>query len=557
VPVDPSTVELVQRVTGHRLEDPVDLPPTVGLRSVAAIKGGSFSQNRCKEDGLFVMWCKRSGFKKFLERPAYRVGCTSNTLALWAEVEKYNKPIVRPTPIVMNFAHSAVASVTTKIAGCYLEDGVLLDLLTPLQAAEMMNQNTSPGYPWREKHHKKHALLGDPEASSILWGRVAWIWDSLKRPVTGFRHVWFAFLKEELRPVEKLQCFPPKIRSICGAPFDLSIVGNQICGDFNKQFYLCCEKPGFGSCVGVTPFHGGWNRLWTAMFANPVWPRGNGASLDVKQWDRSFSPALFEMVLMVRKGVTDLAGSRDAAAAARLLPNLYRDVICSLIAVPDRYGTRLVSKEAGMPSGWIGTTPDNTLGHIIVITSYLFSIGLAGAIGREVEFKLYGDDNLLAWADSVDHLIVAEDLKGWYANWGFDLHDVVIARGDDCQRLVFLGGTFGVCPRSGIRVYVPSEPQKGFDSMRFKFKSVDSSFERACAIRCLHFYNDEIYHLATQYAAHLLREGLVSQGLRFNFLSEAAIFHIHTGTEGGDLEGDGPLNATIFAHLEQIIRTEF
>jgi len=528
-----------------------DIPPNVGLLPVASVQGGSFVRNRCVEDVLFVSWCGRNGYKGMLHSVEFAVGDTSNRDSLWAEVELYNQPTFVPSGVVNMHAQTALALVTTRIANAYLCDGVQLGLLTPLEAAEMMNQNTSPGFPWKLKHQKKQALLDDPNTAPLLWERVAWVWENLKKPATQFRHVWFSFLKEELRPLKKLRCVPPRIRSICGAPFDLSIVGNQICGDFNKVFYTCAEKPGFGSCVGVTPFHGGWDRLWTVMFDNPAWPRSNGASVDAEKWDRKFCPLLFRFVQLLRIGVCDLVGTSELAAASRLLPNLYTDVINSLIAVPCGSSTNFVAKETGMPSGWVGTTPDNTLGHIIVITSWLVSIGLKGEIGRRVEFKLYGDDNLIAWSDEVDHLITAEGLRDWYAAWGFKLHDVVIKRGAERQSLVFLGGSFGICPRSGTRVYVPSEPQKGFDSMRFKFKSRDSSFERACAIRCLHFYNDDIYRVATGYARHLLVEGLVSRQLAPNFLSEAAILHIHTGTESGYLESDGSLNSSIPLDFEQ------
>jgi len=494
---------------------------------------------------VFVRWCAQTVFKSFLRKAAYGVGNTANRDSLWAEVEKYNQPVFEPSRSVKMFAQTALAILISRVSSAYLSDGVQLELLSPQEAVEMMNLNTSPGFPWRAKHHKKIGLLSDPVMSKLLFERVDWVWKNLKKPALAFRHVWFSFLKEELRPLEKLRCLPPKIRSICGAPFDLSIVGNQICGHFNKVFYKCCEKPGFGSCVGVTPFHGGWDRLWVSMFENPEFPRPNAASVDAAQWDRKYCRHLFDLVIALRVGVTDLVGTDELSEATRLLSSLYSDVINLCIAVPSSSVTNLVAKRAGMPSGWIGTTSDNTLGHIIVVVSFLISIGLKDEIGRAVEFKLYGDDNLIAWSDSVDHLISADKLKSWYAQWGFVLHDVTIVRGSALRDLVFLGGKFGVCPMSGTRVYVPSDPQKGFDSMRFKFKSMDSAFERACAIRCLHFYNDAIYQVATKYAAHLLREGLVSRGLASNFLSEAQLLHIHTGTECGYLEGDGPLNSPI------------
>jgi len=516
------------------------------------VPGGNFSNNRVKEDARFTLWLGQNGYGKWVEKEKYAVGDIRNRRSLWAEVNKYHKQYTAPPPFVQAAGETAVSFCATMQIRCFLRNQVKLDVLSPLGALLKMNNNTSPGFPWRVKFQTKKDLVNDVTGSALLWDRVSDLSNKFSDDF-GFKHCFYSFLKEELRPLEKLNSVPPKIRSISGAPVDMCIVGNTMCGMYNDAFYSCHNQAGFGSVVGVSPFHGGWDRLHAMHFRDPYYVRTFAVSLDVSQWDRSFSPYLFQCVLRIRKAVTDEVGTDELKRLVNSgLSALYRDVVNSLVAVPDSATTVLVEMLGGMKSGWINTTTDNTIGHYIVLVSLLAHHDALHTVGKEFMFSLYGDDNFSSWTALLRDLLTAPRLIAWYALWGFTLHEARVLEGEECNKLDFLGGRFGICKTTHTRVYVPADPQKAIDSMRFKFKNLDGAFERACALRCLHFYNPEVYEIATKYAQELFN--MVIVGLQANYLSREAIMHVHTG-----FEGDGPLNfvLTIPDRLQQHLRDLF
>jgi len=396
-----------------------------------------------------------------------------------------------------------------------------------------MDLSKSPGYPWRKFAPSKLELL-DTDAASLLWERVEELWLSLREGHTEANALWYAFLKEELRPLEKLVRAVPAIRSISGAPVDLSIVGNQLCHDFNEMFYTFHQESQFGSVVGLSPFHGGWDRLCRQHWHDPRFTRESSASIDVTQWDRSFSPYLFNLVVQVRRVICLEHGSEELREAVQVLPNLYKDVVGSAVVVPLRRAAEVVLLTAGMKSGWVNTTTDNTLGHMLVLLTFMFHEGIADEIGRGVCFSLYGDDNLLSWSSSLDHIFVPERIEAWYRTWGFETHGVHISRGLDRYNQVFLGGSFGVCPQTGTFVYKPEFGQKAIDSVRFRFRDFNTAFQRVCSLRVLHYYNEETFGVLDRYAKHLTRKQLVSRELHPNYLDGPSIVALHTGREGSD-----------------------
>lgn len=452
--------------------------------------------------------------------------------SLLAEIRKYDRQYVVPTGDIQRHVQSAMLHVCRTWSWLSLSSGDNLVLLDPKSALESMDMSKSPGYPWRSMARSKDDLM--LVAPSILWKRVDAIWSALRAESDEVNGLWFSFLKEELRPLEKLHRPVPAIRSISGGPVDLSIVGNQLCHDFNERFYTFSEECTFGSVVGISPFHGGWDRLCRRHWHDPSHPRMNSASIDITQWDRSFSPYLFSVVVEVRRLISVMHGDEALRDAAQVLPCLYKDVVQSAVVVPLRECAKVVLLRAGMKSGWVNTTTDNTLGHIIVLLTFMFYHGLADEIGRGVCFSLYGDDNLLSWSDEFDSLFTPARIEDWYRQWGFETHGVLIARGPDRYKQVFLGGSFAICPKTGTYVYKPEFGQKAIDAVRYGFKDHNVAFQRVCSLRALHYYNEDTYRVLDGYARFLAREQLVSRELLPNYLDDYSIVALHTGRESSD-----------------------
>lgn len=502
------------------------------LRVIATLSTRSYPRAKHSVDFAFERYLREIGRADLLT-PSFANSPVSRTDSLVQEIAKYDREYVYPSIDVRRYVYTSMLRVVCRFTQLHLFEGrEKLQFISPMDALLSMNLDTSPGYPWSQVAQSKRELIDGPDRE-YLFQRVEEIWRS-QDDTDGVQNLFFAFLKDELRPIEKIRQRIPVIRSISGAPVDLSICGNQLSHDINESFYRNHAFPDFGSVVGSTPYYGGWDRIATSHFGDPEFPRNRGTSIDVSGWDRSYSPYLFEIVVRLRQMFINSVGSDELKSRAHYLATLYRDVVNSAVVVQTPSFAEIVMLVAGMKSGWVNTTTDNTLGHMIVLISFLFSKGLQEEIGRGVLFSLYGDDNLLSWNERYDNVFTEEALKSWYAAWGFTLHGVGIARDGGCYDLVFLGGSFALCPMTGMRVYRPEYGQKAIDSVRYKYRDIDTCFQRVNALRILHFYNDETYVILDGYAHELMRGGMVSKDILKSYLDGNSIAAIHTGRESGD-----------------------
>ena len=496
----------------------------------------SYVRSKSREDSTFVEYLHEVGASDLLSTTEFRLSDVGRTDSLLAEIAKYDRAYVEPPGSVRRHVHSALLHVcrTWSYLSLAHPSTSVLRLLSPEEALGTMDGSKSPGYPWRKFAPSKDMLMAIPECTSQVWSRVGAIWRALRSRSLQIESLWYSFLKEELRPLEKLDRSIPAVRSISGAPVDLAIVGNQLSHDFNEALYAFHCEPAFGSVVGMSPFHGGWDQLARMHWLDPRFPRQNSASIDVTQWDRSFSPYLFTLVVQVRRAICMYHGDSGMVSAAEVLERLYDEVSTSAVVVPLRRACKVVMLAAGMKSGWVNTTTDNTLGHMIVLISYMFHVGIADQIGKGVLFSLYGDDNLISWSDELAGYFEGTRLEEWYRSWGFETHGIVVVRGSARFDQVFLGGRFHVCPVTGTYVYHPESGQKAIDSVRYKYRDHDTSFQRVCSLRVLHYYNAETFALLDGYAKYLVKEQLVSHDLLPNYLDGPSIVALHTGRESSD-----------------------
>jgi len=521
------------RAAGDTFVPTSELFEGTNLPVLGSLQVRNFASSKSREDDDFVAYLGEVGRLDLLEALEFRLSDVSRHDSLVAEIAKYDREYKDPPELVRYYSEQALLYVCDLWAQLTV-DRDPLKLLSPEEALSGMDLTKSPGYPWRLLGSSKADLLASKHAP-LLWERVTAIWKNLKGlgGVT-IDALWYSFLKEELRPLVKLDREVPAIRSISGAPVDLAIVGNQLCHDFNEVFYTLCEEPRFGSVVGISPFCGGWDQLARLHWCDPRNPRMNSASIDVTQWDRSFSPYLFDLVVQVRGMISMAQGTQELRAACSLLGPLYKEVTSSAVVVPLRRAAQVVLLTAGMKSGWVNTTTDNTLGHLLVLVAFIYQEGVAEEIGRGVVFSLYGDDNLLSWGEHLRHVFTAEKLERWYRCWGFETHGVHIVCGEERFNQVFLGGRFARCPLTSTYVYCPESGQKAVDSIRFKFRDHNTAFQRVCSLRILHYYNRETFALLDGYARYLTRKQLVSRELWPNYLSDQMIVALHTGRESSD-----------------------
>lgn len=528
------SLEGLTRAAGDTITYVSDFLSGTTIPVIAKLASNSFAKSKSREDPLFLEYLELNGREDVLVSAQFGLAQIGRADSLLAEITKYDRQYVIPSGPIRASAESSLLHVCRVWTWVFLDSGrEALRLLSPVEALESMDGSKSAGFPWRLFEASKDALMCSRHSHFVM-SRVEHLWSVLDAPLSRIEALWYSFLKEELRPLEKLNRRVPAVRSISGAPVDLSIVGNQLCHDFNEAFYAFYCKPEFGSVVGISPFHGGWDRLARLHWHDGGHVRNNSASIDVTQWDRSFSPYLFDLVVRLRVMIANETASQELRGFSSQLHNLYTEVVNSAVVIPGRSGSEVALLSGGMKSGWVNTTTDNTLGHMIVLFAFAFHHGIAAEIGRGFVFSLYGDDNLVSWSDALDGIFQPSILESWYRSWGFETHGVNVTRGEARYSQVFLGGSFAVCPVTLTYVYCPESGQKAFDSVRYKYRDDNTAFQRVCALRVLHYYNTETYGLLDGYAKYLLLNGEVSKDLLPNYLGGQVIRALHTGRESGD-----------------------
>lgn len=453
------------------------------------------------------------------------------------ELSKYARP--QPLDPPLEFVNAAVVEITQRLMTGFLQSGVsTLPAIDINEALGAIDLTTSPGFPWNLKYGSKEALVKSDDLDLFL-DRFMEVWDmSPSWHKEDINVLWYAFLKEELRTVEKATADPPVVRSISASPFELTVALAMECTTFNEAFYGLCENPIFPSIVGLSYFNGGWNRIWLQCTA---FGRMLVAIIDAMRWDRSFPNVGKDVVVTVRKNmIWEMDRDNYEERIARII-GFYLSIMCAHVVVPVGFERFLVRIVIGMLSGWGNTTVDNTIFHVVVLFTLLLSLNLMGTYGTGVIAVLYGDDNALFVTPEIARVLTPEVIRAWYARWGIECHPfryVSVTATDDYD---LLGGRFYYDEVSGYRVYQPADPQKGIDAMRFKSTGDDSkAYVRACAIRTLHFYNADVCKVATDYARSL--EDRVPATLRSNYLTDATIRALNTGHEcGNGVEVDAPL----------------
>ncbi len=524
-------------------------PPHVtsyaGLDVVGSIPGSYLPRGRYREDKVFAARLPTTAFAA----PRYLVSRPNRLDSLQAELAEYNAP----QPLLTAAADSALRSAEVTAVQVLLnawnisDPSRTLQICEPQDVAARLDGSTSAGFPWNLKYTSKNQLLSSDGAEEF-WAVAEAFFDDLPGLAAAsdpnvVASVWHAFLKEELRSVEKLSASPPKIRSISGCPLELTLACGMLCLPFNEWFYSAHSL--LPSAVGMSPFWGGWHRLYHHLVGGR---RRWLACIDVRKWDRRFYTRLKVAVRNLRVAMMRLKGDALYASFEAHLRGLYTFLYRGHVAVPDAQMRHIVVITIGMLSGWPNTTVDNTLGHLIEWLCLLTTHNLLPLLGDGVVFKIYGDDIIVAACDEVKAVLTPATITAHYESRGWSTHpfDWLPVGHPDVE---FLGGRFHADPVSGMVAYAPLDPAKGVDSMRFKGTGdVNSAFTRACALRLLHFFNPDACALATGYAQELLP--LVDPALRTNYLTDDSIRRVHFGFEGEERP-----DAALKGQLSSVVRS--
>lgn len=226
-----------------------------------------------------------------------------------------------------------------------------------------MDMDKSPGLPYVKKGLRRSDLWNPRTGPSMeLMVEINRYLD-----YNYTHHIFLTFLKDELRPVEKVR--DGKTRVIDVAGFGHAIVGRML---FGRLFAFFHKNPGWhtGSAVGVNP-----DLAWTQLFYTA--PSRRCLAMDYSGFDASHSSGMF----CILKHFLSTLGYGA----------LHTSYIDSLCYSQHHWDDETYRIDGGLPSGCSGTTIFNTILNNIVARA-----AASYASDEPVGILCYGDDILVS-----------------------------------------------------------------------------------------------------------------------------------------------------------------
>jgi hypothetical protein len=307
---------------------------------------------------------------------------TPNSAASYKSMSKYGKDLL-PMSEKMVEAMNQAWNYTQRHFGLYMGNSRVLDLQ---EAVSHLDMSTSSGAPFNQ-HFKTKKELFEKDPGIMEWLERDW-----ERLAVDPNWTCLATnsLKEELRTAEKI--VDNSIRTFMSLGVDGTVHGTRLFVDMNEKMYAAHLKT--ASAVGMSPYKGAWNRLYSKLKAFRL-----GYALDESQYDSSLRTYLMWGCARMRWFM--LAEQYQTPENLRRLLVYYRNLINTLVIGPDGV---IVMKKTGNPSGSVNTITDNTL-ILYTLLAYAWIMTSPEDTRSYEQFELHtakalvGDDNTWTVSD--------------------------------------------------------------------------------------------------------------------------------------------------------------
>lgn len=309
---------------------------------------------------------------------------TPNVAASYLSLAKYNKK--QPNINLFAFEKAVKWTKRTFMRHVYSSESLSFD-----EAIKLVERTSSPGVPWTGLAKTNGEILDDP--SKLL---------EIRRAVEALDEdqidvIWKNSLKEEIRPIEKIQ--KNKIRTFTAAPLHFTIYCIMHCHSFNqKLFDTALQHP---SVVGYNTYRGGWHDLYMKLKRLP-----HAFELDVGEYDSSLFRNILYAICEMRFEASDRSEKMK-----EVFTRMYDKIVNSHIVTVDG---NYVQKTTGNPSGSFNTIVDNTIA-LYILFCYAFIIlhpeESYEVFMLNVEPLLCGDDNSFTVSDLFVNTFNAENIR--------------------------------------------------------------------------------------------------------------------------------------------------
>nr|APG76687.1 hypothetical protein 1 [Beihai picorna-like virus 78] len=284
-------------------------------------------------------------------------------------------------------------------------------LLTPEEAVvgveglklKKIARDTSAGYPYRlDGTVGKKAFFGEtgdyqldgPEWEALR-ERALYVVDSAKQGIR-LAHVFTDFLKDELRPLHKVESVATRV--ISGAPLDYVIAVRMYFGAFLASMFSSHTESGMAPGIN---HYTEWHRLATRLLEKGDRVFGG----DFSRFDSSEQPYVHMKILeYINRWYA--RNPDHSAEDDRVREILWLDLIHSRHLSGDSHTLQYVVQwNKSLPSGHPLTTPVNSLYSLITLTAcYVHATGDIKDMWDKVFINTFGDDNVCSVSETVSEV---------------------------------------------------------------------------------------------------------------------------------------------------------
>jgi len=310
--------------------------------------------------------------------------------------------------------------------------GGMLDTLgvysTVIERSEVIYKaKSSAGYLYTQYGDKGDIYNKHPWMLDDFWDNVPFNVDAMT--------LWKCFGKEEILPLSKI--LEENQRCIESPPVTEFNYGARLCQAFNKSLHdqhrRCPTK------VGVTLQYGGFNALVLDMADCVMFFAG-----DIKKMDKYTRWWLLQTCkrLRIRQYRQKPGGMSREEYAARIAW-VYRSATWTYIILPSG---QVLFIRGGMKSGFVNTTDDNTMDHLLVLFGLACEtysgINSWTDIYRIFTPVVYSDDHFGGVRAPYEFLCDFHFRSQFYRSYGFILKEEDDVVGPTPAGIKFLGATF-------------------------------------------------------------------------------------------------------------------
>jgi len=277
----------------------------------------------------------------------------------------------------------------------------------------------------------KRDALKDPH----VWKMVEEYWH--KAHIEQLYPIWKISEKVEYLKAEKF-VGQMKARIFEIPPLHFLAFAHRLGQKFNKSLYTLHNSP---IAVGINFSGGGFMSLVEKL--KTFYVKGMG---DAERWDKYYGWHLRKWCKYIRIGcINPNYSPRKKQRFITRMDFVYQECTVSLCMTPWMEVVIIID---GMKSGDPFTTPDNSIGHLVIWLSfahnYIPNLSI-WTLTKYIFLQLYSDDHLFAMTQAYAFLSSFHRRKEFYARCGIRLkqEDDFVTKG--VEGLTFLGGKITMC----------------------------------------------------------------------------------------------------------------